>query len=70
LIHLDLAILAPLAVALRLLSAEFLGLLGGPVFLISQPTLPNSGSLGALGRAISAQVMIGLKTPLAPFQEA
>jgi len=69
-IHFDLTLLASPAVAMRLLSADFLGLLRRPIFLICQPAPPSLGSLDALLRAISAQVMIGLKTLLAPFKKA
>ena len=69
-IHFDWTLLTPLAVALRLLFAEFPGLVFRPIFLIGQPASPSFGSVDTLPRAISAQVMMGLKTLFAPFKKA
>jgi len=68
--HFDFTLLTPLAVALRLLPAQLLGLVCRSILLIGQPALPSLGSLDALLRAISTQVMLGLKTLLAPFKKA
>lgn len=69
-IHFDWTLLAPPAVALRLLLAEFFSLFRRPIFLISQPASPSFCSLDAFPRTISAQVMLRLETRLAPFEQA
>ncbi len=69
-VHVVLAILAPLPVALALLISAFHAHVGPPILLIGHPSPPSSGRLDAGVRTVPIQVMLRPKSRLATFEQA